>query len=158
MAARSQPSAARYRSPGLARSTIATQPSGERTDSPIPLSSHTNSTGIRSPEWSHQPAVLSAATALAWLTEPSPNEQTAMASAGQATSAPSRRPRSTAKPSPTARGRCEAIVEVTGMICRSGWPKTLCRPPAMGSSAEATSPRSTSRIGSVLSTWPARAQ
>ena len=42
--------ALKYFSPGLVDRTVATQPSGERTDSPIPLSSHTNSTGIRSPE------------------------------------------------------------------------------------------------------------
>ncbi len=91
--------------------------------------------------WSHQPAVLNAATALAWLTEASPNEQTTIASAGHSVSRPpaghadrpaadwpaggrpderggrppaSRRSRSMATPTPTARGRCEAIVEVVG--------------------------------------------
>ena len=157
-AARSHPSALRYRSPGLAESTAATQPSGDRTDSPMPLSSQTNSTGIRSPEWSHQPAVLNAATALAWLIDASPNEHTATASVGHGVSVSRRRPRSTAKPSPTARGRCDPIVEVVGMICRSGWPNILCRPPAPGSAAEATSPRRTSRTGSVPGNWAARAQ
>src|SRR5205814_3333405 len=134
----SHPSALRYRSPGLAESTAATQPSGDRTDSPMPLSSQTNSTGIRSPEWSHQPAVLNAATALAWLIDASPNEHTATASEGHGVPVSCRRPRSTAKPSPTARGRCEPTVEVVGMTCSSGLANTLCRPPAPGSTAEAT--------------------
>ena len=102
------------------------------------------------PDCVHQPAALSAAVAAAWLTDASPNEQTTIASAGHAVSAtPSRRARSMAKATPTARGRCEAIVEVVGMTARSGWPKTLCRPPAIGSSDDATRPRSTSRIASA---------
>jgi hypothetical protein len=40
------------------------------------------------------------------------------------------------------------MVEVVGMMCRSALPKTLCRPPAIGSFAEATTPRSTSRAAS----------
>ena len=44
-----------------------------------PASQHF-STGMRSPEWSHQPAELSAASAVAWLIEPSPKEHTATAS------------------------------------------------------------------------------
>jgi hypothetical protein len=107
--------------------------------------------------WSHQPAVLSAAVALAWLTEASPNEATTIASAGQGNSLTSSGRddltfpcRDRANASPTARGRCDAIVEVVGMMCRSGWPKTLCLPPAIGSSVEATTPRSTSRAGSTI--------
>src|SRR5206468_3014842 len=96
VAARSHPSAAEYRSPGRARSVAATQPSGDRTLMPIPLSSHTNSSGSRSPVWSHQPAVLSAAVALAWLTDASPNEDTTTASSGHAVAGvvvlPRRRP------------------------------------------------------------------
>ena len=34
------------------------------------------------------------------------------------------------------------------MMCRSAWPNTLCRPPAIGSAAAATSPSSTSRTPS----------
>ena len=41
-----------------------------------------------------------------------------------------------AKPMPTARGRCDAIVEVVGMISSSALPNTLCRPPAIGSLAD----------------------
>jgi hypothetical protein len=123
------------------------------------LSSQTNRIGSRSPACSHQPAVLNAAVAVAWLMDASPNEHTATASPGQEEpSTDSRRDRSIAKPTPTARGRWDAIVEVVGMISSSALPNTLCRPPAIGSRAEATSPRSTSRIGSVPGTWPARAQ
>ena len=82
---------------------------------PRPLSSQTNSTGTRRPVWSHQPAVLNAAVALAWLIDASPNEQTAIASAGHGVPPPSsRRDRSIANAAPTARGRWEAIVDVVG--------------------------------------------
>src|SRR5262249_40624949 len=156
-AGRSQPSAAKYRSPGLLDSAAATQPSGERTDSPSPLSSQTNRIGSRRPACSHQPAVLNAAVALAGVVDAAPDEQTTTASprhapvgrpeSGKDGSTPSRRARSMAKPMPTARGRWDAIVEVVGMISNSALPNTLCRPPAIGSLAEATSPRSTSRPG-----------
>ncbi|RAO03347.1 hypothetical protein GUI43_05269 [Micromonospora noduli] len=134
---------------------------------PSPLSSQTKSTGIRSPAWSYHPAVLKAAVALAWLTEASPKEQTTIASGGQGacvapaplptrTPAPVRRPalssrrsRSTASPIPTARGRCEAMVEVVGTMARSARPNTLCRPPAIGSRLDAAIPRSTSRAASA---------
>jgi hypothetical protein len=162
----SQPSAALYRRPGRSRSIVSTQPSGERTLIPMPLSSHTNRIGTRVPEWSNQPAVFSPASAAAWLTEASPNEQTTIASGGHepAADAPrgvrDRRPATCwiAYANPTARGRCEAIVEVVGMMARLGCPKTLCRPPAIGSVDAATTPRNTSRIGSVPPTWAARAQ
>nr|BFE81091.1 hypothetical protein GCM10020093_036920 [Planobispora longispora] len=83
--------------------------------------------------------------ALAWLAEASPKLHTAIASSGHGLATPSWRARSTAKATPAARGRWLAIVEVCGITARSGWPKTLCRPPAIGSSAAATSPSSTSR-------------
>ena len=41
-----------------------------------------------------------------------------------------------AKPSPTARGRWEAIVDVCGMTCSRACPNTLWRPPEIGSDAE----------------------
>ncbi len=133
---------------------------------PRPLSSQTNSTGSRSPVWSHQPAVLNAAVAVAWFTDASPNEQTTMESPGQVRSAtPSplalrarRADHSMPKPTPTARGRCEPTVEVVGTMFMPGWPYTLCRPPAIGSRAEATSPRRMSRMASLPGTCPARAQ
>jgi len=58
---------------------------------------------------------------------------------------------------PTARGRCDAIVEVIGMTASSFRPKTLCRPPAIGSSEAATTPSMTSRSPSI-SAWAARAR
>ena len=62
-----------------------------------------------------------------------------------------------AKPSPTARGRCEAIVDVCGMTCSPAWPNTLCRPPEIGSDAEPVRLRSVSRTGSTLPSTCARA-
>ena len=132
---------------------------------PMPLSSHTNRTATLAPVRLSQPAVLKPARATAWLTEASPNEQITIASAGQPMSARgARRPPtravearrrapsgpfwSSAYARPTARGRCEAIVEVVGMTDSLAWPNTLCRPPAIGSVAAATTPRMTSRIGS----------
>ena len=61
---------------------------------------------------------------------------------GEAT--PSLAARSMENATPTARGRCDAIVEVCGMTARSWRPKTLCLPPAIGSSAAPTRPSSTS--------------
>ena len=50
------------------------------------------------------------------------------------------------------------MVEVWGMIASSPWPNTLCRPPAIGSSAAPSSPCRTSRTGVEPGTWDARAQ
>ena len=94
-------------------------------------------------------AVLSADCAVAWFSEASPNEHTTIASSGQAEATPSSRARSIANAIPTARGRCEAIVEVCGRTARSGWPKTLWRPPAIGSSSAAAIPSSTSQTPSL---------
>ena len=69
-------------------------------------------------------------------------------------SSPSFRARSIANATPTARGRCEAIVEVCGMTASSWWPKTLCRPPAIGSSAAAVTPRRMS--GTAVAPQPGR--
>ena len=101
-------------------------------------------------------AVLMAPVAVEWLAEASPKLHTAMASAGQADGTPRRWARSMLKATPRARGRWDAIVEVCGMIARSWWPKTLWRPPAIGSSVAATSPSSTSRRGSCPGTCMAR--
>ena len=46
---------------------------------------------------------------------------------------------------PTALGRCEAMVEVCGGMESAALPKTLWRPPAMGSSRAAQRPSRTSR-------------
>ena len=50
---------------------------------------------------------------------------------------------------PTARGSCEAIVDVIGTTASSLRPKTLCRPPAIGSTAAATTPSMMSRMPSI---------
>jgi hypothetical protein len=60
------------------------------------------------------------------------------------------------KAAPTALGRWLAMVLVWGGICRSLLPKTLWRPPAIGSSAAAVRLRSTSKRGVVPGTWRAR--
>ena len=102
--------------------------------------------------------MLIAPTAVEWLAEASPKEHTTTASAGHSQATPSRYARCRAMASPTDRGRCEAMVEVCGMIARSGCPNTLCRPPAIGSSANAISPCSTSRTGVDPGTCWARAK
>jgi hypothetical protein len=81
-----------------------------------------------------------------------------MLSSGHGSANPSLAARSMEKATPTARGRWEAIVEVCGMMWRSCRPKTLCRPPLIGSSAAATIPSSTSRSPSLFSTCCARAR
>ena len=111
---------------------------------PRPLSSHTKSSGTGRCWCAACAVVLSAACAVAWLSEASPKLQTAIASSGQAHSTPSLRARSIAIATPTARGRCEAIVDVCGITASSWWPNTLCRPPAIGSSIAAVTPSSTS--------------
>ena len=88
--------------------------------------------------------MLIAPAAVEWLTDASPRLATTIASGGQAAALPSRAARSMANARPMARGRCEAMVEVCGMTCSGRLPKTLCRPPAIGSSAAATRPSSTS--------------
>ena len=113
---------------------------------PSPLSSQTNSSGIGSPlvgdvaggvDRAGRGRVVGRGVAEA----ASPRSRRA----ATRSATPSLRARSIANATPTARGRCEAIVEVCGITARSWWPKTLCRPPAIGSSVDATSPSSTSR-------------
>jgi len=59
-----------------------TQPLGVFTEMPMPLSSHTNSTGAGSFWYAVQAAALNAVCAVAWLLDASPNEQIAMLSSG----------------------------------------------------------------------------
>jgi hypothetical protein len=145
--------------PGRLPSAASTQPGGVGTLMPSPLSSHTSSNGNRWSVRSNQPAALNAAVALAWLIEASPNEHMTTAS-GSATTDRSRPSgaRSIANARPTPRGRCDPTVEVVGTMRSAAFPNTLCRPPAIGSSVDATSPRITSRKGSVFWTWAALAQ
>ena len=90
-----------------------------------------------------------APVAVEWFAEASPKLQTVTASGGHAPSTPSLRERCSDRATPSARGRCEAMVEVCGITASCLLPKTLCRPPAMGSSVAATTPSSTSRSADV---------
>ena len=63
-----------------------------------------------------------------------------MASRGHGDATLSLAARSIANATPTARGRCEAMVDVCGMIARSWRPNTLWRPPEIGSLVAATTP------------------
>ena len=144
--------------PGRDDSAVSTQPGGLGTEMPQPLSSTTTSRGSGSRVCTACPAALRAPTAVEWLIEASPRLATTTASSGHGVGTPIRGARCSANARPTARGRCEAIVEVWGMTLRAAFPKTLCRPPVIGSSREAVSPSSTSRTGSWPETWAARAQ
>ena len=103
-------------------------------------------------------AALIAPTAVEWLTDASPNEATVTASRGHGQSTFSFAARPMPSATPSARGRCEAIVDVSGITDSSARPNTLCRPPAIGSSADAATPSSTSLTGSTPVTCCARAQ
>ena len=94
-------------------------------------------------------AALMAPTAVEWFAEASPKLHTVTASSGHGQATPSLRARAIENATPTARGRCDAMVEVCGMMFRSWRPNTLCRPPEIGSAVAATSPSSTSRSGSL---------
>ena len=125
----SSPSALSTRSCGRALRALSTQPAGDGTLIPSPLSSHTKRIGSGRRWCAQCAAVLSAACAVAWLTEASPKLQTTTESAGQRHPTPTRAARSIANAIPTALGGCDAIVEVCGMTARSAFPNTLCRPP-----------------------------
>ncbi len=95
--------------------------------------------------------MFSAPTAVEWFSDASPKLHTATESGCQRVSSRSRRARPIAKATPTARGRCEAMVDVCGITASEASPHTLCRPPEAGSATAATLPsrtaRSTSRSG-----------
>jgi hypothetical protein len=57
---------------------------------------------------------------------------------------------------PTALGRCEAIVLVCGGMLSTFDPSTLCRPPDIGSSADAAKLSSMSHTGVWPGSWRAR--
>ncbi len=115
---------------------------------PMPLSSQTNSSGIGMPWYDACRAALIAPVAVEWFADASPKLVTTTASAGHGDRTPSLAARAIEKATPIARGRCEAIVEVCGMIARSCRPKTLWRPPAIGSVVAAATPRRMSRMPS----------
>src|SRR5688572_13038666 len=100
---------------------------------PMPLSSHTNSTGAGSFWYAVHAAALNAVCAVAWLLEASPNEQIPMESSGIGNWWPIRRAWSIAIAVPRALGRCEAMVEVCGNTHNGLEPQTLWRPPDAGS-------------------------
>ena len=116
---------------------------------PMPLSSHTNSTGAGSFWYAVHAAALNAVCAVAWLLEASPKEQIAMLSFGIGSSWPMRGPCSIAIAVPSAFGRCEAIVEVCGNTHNGLLPHTLWRPPLAGSSLLAANDSAESMIGSM---------
>ncbi len=116
---------------------------------PSPLSSQTNSTGSFRFWCTTQEAALSAPSAVLWFRLASPKLAIAMASAAPTEPSPRRGLRSMANPSPTARGRCDAIVLVEGTRPSGLPPNTLCRPPLTGSSFDATRP---SRMSRTVST------
>src|SRR5439155_20931918 len=92
-------------------------------------------------------AVLIAESAVAWFAEASPNEHATIASSGRLFATPRRRPRAREKARPIALGRWLATVEVCGGTHSARLPQTLCRPCAIGSSAEAAIPSRVSKIG-----------
>ncbi len=96
------------------------QPAGVLTLMPRPLSSHTSSSGSGRPWYAHQDAVFIAPTAVEWFADASPKLATTRQSRGHGVSSPSLAARATENARPTARGRCEAMVEVCGMTCSSG--------------------------------------
>src|SRR5437763_12516696 len=147
-----------YFKPGRAEKRWAIQPDGVRVLMPRPLSSQTISIGIGMPWNTVLDDVLNAPTKVEWFTEASPKLVTTMASVDQGVVIPSRLARSNEYARPTARGRCEAIVDVCGITARSTLPNTLCRPPAMGSVVAAATPSRISRTGSCPGRCRARAQ
>src|SRR5687767_3181834 len=104
---------------------VAIQPLGVLTEMPIPLSSHTYSTGAGSFWYAVHAAALNAVCAVAWFADASPKEQIAMLSSGIGIEWPRRLPASIATAVPNAFGRCEAMVEVCGNTHNGLLPHTL---------------------------------
>jgi len=142
--------------PGRSRNDAASQPFGVCTETPMPLSSQTNSTGQGRCWYAVQAAALKPASAVAWFTAASPNEHTTRASSGTGRSTPQRPAMPWAMAAPAAFGRCEAMVEVCGGTLSATEPQTLWRPPAIGSSALAASDRAVSWTASTPATVRAR--
>jgi len=95
--------------------------------------------------------------AVAWFALASPNEHRTMASSGRSIPTPMRLARARLKASPMAFGRWLAIVLVWGGIHIARLPHTLWRPWAIGSSLDATTPRSVSITGVLPGSRRARA-
>src|SRR3970040_2525316 len=111
----------------MLRKRLPIQPCGVFTEMPMPLSSHTKSTGAGSFWYAVQAAALNAVWAVAWFAEASPNEQIAMLSPGIGNAWPMRRPASIAIAVPSALGRWDAIVEGCGNTHNGLLPQTLWR-------------------------------
>ena len=98
-----------------------------------------------------------AESAVAWFALASPNEQATMASPRRPLATPRRFARDRLKARPIAFGRWLAMVLVCGGTHSARLPHTLWRPWLIGSSLEATTPSSVSRIGVLPGSWRARA-
>ena len=98
-----------------------------------------------------------AESAVAWFALASPNEHITTASALGPLATPSRFARARLNARPIAFGRWLAIVLVCGGTQSGRLPQTLWRPCEIGSSREATIPRSVSRMGVLPGSWRARA-
>ena len=120
VARESAPSTSMYSNPGREDSASSTQPVGLGVEMPQPLSSQTTSRGSGSFWWTAWPAALRAPTAVEWLMDASPRLVTTTASSGHGVVMPMRAARWIANASPTALGRCEAMVDVCGTMCRRG--------------------------------------
>ena len=143
----SSPSASKYLSPGRVDMLAFTHPVGVFVDIPIPLSSQTKSSGRGTPCTAVQQAALIAPCAVEWLSEASPKEHMAIASRGRiACSGRLRRASVIEWAAPTALGRWLAMVEVCGGIISDREPRTLWRPPLVGSSEEQAKDSNMSRI------------
>ena len=114
----------------------------------MPLSSHAKTIGIGVPWCAAQPAVLNAPCAVEWLADASPKLAKITASGGSGVSRKAiRRAMPMLNVPLTALRRCDAIVLVCGGMLSRFDPSTLCRPPAIGSSAEAVKLSSMSHSG-----------
>src|SRR5436190_24294386 len=104
---------------------------------PMPLSSHRNRIGIGLPRRCAYRAKLKADSAVAWFADASPKLHRTIAFFDKPVSTPLRLPRDRANASPTALGRCDAIVDVCGGTHIGRLPHTLWRPWLIGSSLDA---------------------
>ncbi len=101
--------------------------------------------------------MLNAPCAVEWLAEASPKLARTIESRGKAVSSSfSILAMPMLNAAPTAFGRCEAMVLVCGGMLSGFEPITLCRPPEIGSSAEAAKLSSMSQQGVWPGSFPAR--
>jgi hypothetical protein len=97
--------------------------------------------------------------AVEWLAEASPKlHSTTPSGASGVSSSPIRRAMPIENAAPTALGRWLAMVLVCGGMASRFDPSTLCRPPEIGSSAEAANESSMSHAGFSPGTRPAQSE